>query len=121
MFALFAVGLAAAGIYAVMGYAISQRIQEFGIRVALGATALDIIRLVAGYGGRLTAAGLASGGLAFYLSSSLLGDLVYGVAPKDPLIASAAAAVLGGVAIAACIIPARRAIRVDPLTALRAE
>jgi putative ABC transport system permease protein len=120
-FALFALGLAAAGIYAVMGYAISQRIQEFGIRVALGADAFDIIRLVGGYAGRLTAAGLASGALAFYLSSSLLSDMVYGVAPRDPVVAGSAGALLAAVAMGACIMPARRAIRVDPITALRTE
>ncbi len=120
-FALFALGLAAAGIYAVMGYAMAQRQQEFGIRIALGATSLDIVRLIAGYGGRLAAAGLVAGGLAFYLSASLLGDLLFGVAPKDPAIAGMAAAVLATVAMAACVLPARRALRADPIAALRAE
>jgi putative ABC transport system permease protein len=120
-FALFALGLAAAGIYAVMGYATTQRLQEFGIRIALGATAIDIMRLVAGYGARLAAIGLAIGLTGAYLTGSLLTELLFGVRPADPAILAATVAVLGSVAMAACVAPARRALRADPMTALRAE
>jgi len=120
-FALFALGLAAAGIYAVMGYATTQRLHEFGVRIALGATAIDIMRLVAGYGARLAAVGLAIGLAGAYVTGSVLRDLLFGVRPADPAIFAATVALLGGVAMAACVAPARRALRADPMTALRAE
>jgi putative ABC transport system permease protein len=120
-FALLAVALAAAGIYGVMAYAISQRIQEFGIRLALGATSADIIRLVAGYGLRMTIAGVGLGIVGAWMASSLLADLLYGVSSTDPLVFSATSALLFGIALAACVVPARHALRVSPVTALRAE
>jgi putative ABC transport system permease protein len=120
-FALLAVGLAAAGIYGVMTYAISQRVPEFGIRLALGATGTDIIRLVAGYGARLTAIGLVLGLAGAWAGSSVLADLLYGVRPTDPIIFGSTAVLLALIALAACVMPARRALRVDPITALRAE
>jgi putative ABC transport system permease protein len=121
MFALLAVALAAAGIYGVMTYAIAQRVQEFGIRVALGATGTDILRLVAGYGARLTAMGLGLGLAGAWVGSSVLADLLYGVHPTDPIIFGSTAILLALIALAACVMPARRALRVDPITALRAE
>jgi putative ABC transport system permease protein len=120
-FALFALALAAAGIYGVMAYAIGQRIQEFGIRLALGATSYDIIRLVGGYAARLTIAGFAVGLCVAVVTGRVLRDLLFGIEPADPRILGAAVTVLGTVAIAACVVPARRALRVDPIVALRAE
>jgi ABC-type antimicrobial peptide transport system permease subunit len=120
-FAVFALLLAAAGIYGVMSYAIGQRIQEFGIRLALGATSYDIIRLVGGYGARLAVAGFAIGLLGAAIAGRLLRDLLFGVGPTDPRILGGAVVLLGAVAIAACVVPARRALRVDPINALRAE
>jgi putative ABC transport system permease protein len=120
-FALLAVALAAAGIYGVMTYAIAQRVQEFGIRIALGATGSDIVRLVAGYGARLTAIGLAFGVAGAWVGSSVLADLLYGVRPTDPIVFGSTAAVLALVALAACLVPTLRALRVDPITALRSE
>jgi putative ABC transport system permease protein len=120
-FAAFALALAAAGIYGVMAYAMTQRLQEFGVRIALGATPGDILRLVGWYGARLTGAGLAAGLGGAYLAGAVLRDLLFGIAPRDPFVFGAAAAVLGAVAIAACVLPARRALRADPVVALRAE
>jgi len=120
-FAAFALVLAAAGIYGVMAYAIGQRIQEFGIRLALGATSYDIIRLVGGYGARLALSGLAIGLAGAALAGRLLRDLLFAVEPADPRILVAAVVLLGAVSMAACVIPARRALRVDPIAALRAE
>ena len=120
-FALLAVALAAAGIYGVMTYAISQRVQEFGIRLALGATSMDIVRLVAGHGAWLTAIGLGVGLAGAWAGSSVLADLLYGVKPTDPLVFASTAGLLAIIALAACVVPARRALRVNPMTALRAE
>jgi putative ABC transport system permease protein len=120
-FAAFALALAAAGIYAVVAYAIAQRVQEFGIRLALGATSGDILRLVAAYGARLAVSGLAAGVVGSYFAAAVLRDLLFGVSPTNPLVFGAALAILGAVAMIACIVPAYRATRVDPLTALRAE
>jgi putative ABC transport system permease protein len=120
-FGVFALALAAAGIYGVMAYAISQRMHEFGIRLALGATGYDIIRLVGAYGARLAVAGLAIGLAGTFLAGTVLRDLLFGVRPADARILVSAVALLGAVAMAACIVPARRALRVDPIAALRAE
>jgi predicted permease len=120
-FALMAMGLAAAGIYGVMAYAVAQRRLEFGIRMALGATRQDVLRLVGAQGLRLTATGIAIGLAGAAFTSSLLGDLIVGVRAGDPRIFAATAAILGIIAMAACLAPALRAIRVDPSDALRAR
>jgi putative ABC transport system permease protein len=120
-FAVFAMILAAAGIYGVMAYAVSQRLQEFGVRLALGATGMDIVRLVAGYGLRLTAAGILIGLAGAWSGASALSNLLYGVRPSDPLVFAAMATLLAVVALCACIIPARHAIKADPIAALRSE
>jgi predicted permease len=120
-FALMAMGLAAAGIYGVMAFAVAQRRVEFGIRMALGASRRDVLMLVGAQGLRLAAVGIAIGLAAAALLSSLLGGLVVGVRAADPRVFAATAAVLGIIALAACVAPAMRAMRVDPNEALRAR
>jgi len=120
-FALMALALSAAGIYGVMAYAVAQRRTEFGIRLALGASPRDLVRLVGLHSLRLTAIGIALGVAGAWLTSSLLGDLVQGVRATDPRVFAGTAAVLALVAMAACVVPALRATRVDPNDALRAN
>jgi len=121
MFALTALLLAGLGIYGVISYIVSERTHEFGIRVALGAQTRDILGMVLGQGIRLAAAGTAVGLIAALVVSHMMAGLIYGVRPTDPLTFAGVALVLIGVALLACYIPARRAIRVDPITALRYE
>ena len=120
-FAGFAVFLAGLGIYSVLSYAVKRRGQEIGIRMALGAQRSDVLRLVIGEGLRLTLIGLAVGVAAALPLTGLLRDLLFGVTPTDPFTFAAVAALLGLVALAACYLPARRAMRVDPMVAIRAE
>jgi ABC-type antimicrobial peptide transport system permease subunit len=119
VFAGLALVLAAVGVYGVMAYAVTQRTQEFGIRMALGATSADVLRQVFVEGGRLAALGLGLGLVAAFALTRLMSSMLFGVKPSDPLTLGAAAALLAIVAFAACYIPARRATRVDPLAALR--
>ena len=107
------------GIYGVIAYAVSQRTREIGIRVALGAGAQDILRLVLSRGLRLTIAGIAIGGIAALLLTRLMGNLLYKVSPRDPAAFGLALIILLAVALLACFLPARRATRVDPVQALR--
>jgi ABC-type antimicrobial peptide transport system permease subunit len=119
IFAGLAILLATAGVYGVMSYLAAQRTQEIGIRIAIGASATDIVWLVTSQGLRAAAAGLAAG-LAGYLAiSRILAGQLYGVTANDPTTLFAAAAVLMLVCIAASAVPALRAIRIDPLRALR--
>jgi putative ABC transport system permease protein len=118
-FALMAIALAAAGIYGVMAYAIAQRRLEFGIRMALGASTADLLRLVGMQGFRLTGIGIAIGLGGAALTSSLLGDLIVGVRPGDPRILAVTAGTLALVAMTACAAPALHALRVDPNEVLR--
>jgi putative ABC transport system permease protein len=121
LFAGLALLLAAIGIYSVMSYAVSQRTSEIGIRVALGADQRDIVALIVGNGIRLAAVGLAIGvGLAAVLSRTITA-LLYRTTGTDPLAFATAIAVLGGVAMTASYLPARRASRVAPSEALRAQ
>jgi predicted permease len=113
--------LAAMGVYAVMAYAVSQRTQEFGVRLALGASEPDLLRLVVRQGLRLAALGAALGLAASALVNRLLAGFLYGVSPYDPTALTAVPAFLALVTVLACWLPARRAARVDPLVALRCE
>jgi putative ABC transport system permease protein len=118
-FAAMAIALAAAGIYGVMTYAIAQRRTELAVRVALGASPADVLRLIGVYGLRLTAAGIALGLAGSVFTSSLLEDLIVGVRPNDPGVLTLTAVSLALVAMAACAAPALRALRIDPIEALR--
>jgi ABC-type antimicrobial peptide transport system permease subunit len=111
--------LAAIGLYAVMSYSVSQSTRELGMRMALGAGARDILRLVLSGGMRLTIAGIAVGAVAAFVLTRLMGDLLYKVSPRDPIAFGLALIILLAVALIACFLPARRATRLDPVQALR--
>jgi len=121
VFAGLAVALGVTGIYGVISFLVSRRAREIGIRIALGAQRRDVIRLVVGEGAKCSLLGIAIGlagafGVTRWMSSEL-----YGVSPTDPLAFGAVAGLLFVVTLTACYVPARRALRVDPLIALRAE
>lgn len=113
--------LSAIGIYGVLSYGVSRRIREIGVRIALGAGRSDVLGLVKGRGLALTCLGIAVGIGASLAATRLISDQLYGVASTDPLTIAAVAALLLGIAALACLIPAWRATRVDPLSALRCD
>jgi len=121
IFAGLALMLAAVGIYGLMSYAVEQRLQELGIRMALGAGGSDMLRLVVGQGMKLTGIGAILGLAAAFGLARLLASLLFGVKTTDPLTYAAVALVLCSVAMLACLIPALRASRIDPVIALRYE
>jgi predicted permease len=120
-FAGFAVLLAAVGIYGVLAYAVHQRVRELGIRVALGASPGDVLWLILSHGLTLAAIGVLIGIAGSFALTRLMGSLLYAVRPTDPLTFVGGSLLLAFVAVAASYIPARRAMRVDPLVALRYE
>jgi putative ABC transport system permease protein len=121
LFGCVALVLGAVGIYGVMSYVVAQRTREMGVRIALGASRTDVSRMVMRQGIRLTALGIVIGVAGALASSRVLESLLYEVRASDPLTHSAVAALLGLIALAASWLPARRAARVDPLTAMREE
>jgi ABC-type antimicrobial peptide transport system permease subunit len=120
-FAAGALVLAAVGIYGVMAVGVRQRVAEFGIRLALGASAGTVLRLVLGQGLRLVVAGLIVGLAGALALTRYLGALLFNVRAQDPWVFAAAAALLAAAAFAACYLPARAATRSDPLVALRQQ
>jgi putative ABC transport system permease protein len=121
LFGAMALVLAATGIFGVISYSVSRRTQEIGIRVALGASRGLILRMMLRETVGLAATGIAAGTLGALGLARFLGSLLFGVSPFDPLTLATVAGILGLVALAACCLPARRAMRVDPMVALRHE
>jgi putative ABC transport system permease protein len=121
MFGILALILAATGVYGLVAYSVQQRTQEIGIRVALGAQRSEILRLMFATGGKLIAIGLGVGIVGALAVTRVIASLLFGVRPTDAITFASAMLLLGVVALLACYIPARRAMRVDPMVALRHE
>jgi len=120
-FAALALLLSSVGIYGVISYLVAQRTREIGLRMALGASSTDVLRMVLSHGGKLATVGVLIGLCASLALTRLMDAMLYGVSPTDPPTFITVAFLLTLVALAACYIPARRAIRVDPMEALRHE
>ena len=121
MFGLCGLALAAVGVYGLMAYWVLQRSREIGIRLALGAEAVSIARMVVLQGLRLALLGVALGVVGAFGASQLIASFLFGVGPRDPIVFASIPFVIVAVSLAAVWIPARRATKVDPLAALRCE
>jgi putative ABC transport system permease protein len=121
VFAALALVLAAVGIFGVLSFSVRERMREFGVRLALGATSGDILRLVLGAGVQIAGTGAVIGVAAAALLTRTLASLLFGVTPLDPVTFVAAPALLVVTALVACVAPALRAVRVDPAVTLRQE
>jgi len=120
-FAGLALLLASVGMYGVISYFVGQRTREIGVRVALGAQRRDVFGMVLGQGARLAGVGITIGLLAALAATRMMVSFLYGVQPIDPLTFAALPFLLLSIALLACYVPARRAMRVDPMVALRHE
>jgi putative ABC transport system permease protein len=120
-FAAMALIIAAIGVFGAISYSAAQRTREIGVRMALGAQGRDVLRLLISQGARLALVGLAIGVIVALGLARLMVGLIYGVTTSDPLTFVGVAALLVVVALIACYVPARRAMRVDPMVALRSE
>ncbi|HEX4497119.1 MAG TPA: FtsX-like permease family protein, partial [Thermoanaerobaculia bacterium] len=121
IFAIVALTLAAIGTYGVLAYTVELRTQEIGVRMALGAQAAQVLRMVLAQGAWMVGSGLVLGVLGALALRRALASVLFGVAPTDPAIFAAVLAVLALVGLFACFLPAQRAMRVDPLVALRRD
>ncbi len=121
VFAVVALILAIAGVYGVMAYTVSQRVPEIGLRVALGASPRDVIGLVLREGAVLVALGLVAGAALSFAGAQMISGLLFGVSARDPFVFVGVSALVAIAALGACLVPGRRALKVDPLLALRAE
>ena len=121
LFALLALVLATIGTYSVLSYSVEQRTHEMGVRTALGAAPIDILRLVVAQGFRITLLGMIAGLLGAFVLTRLMANMLFGIGATDPLTFAAVALLLFAAALAACYVPARRAAKLDPMSALRTE
>ena len=121
LFGGLALVVAAVGLFGVMSYTVARRVNEIGVRMALGATRVDVVRMILGESTVLVAAGIAVGIAVALASSRLIAELLFGLRPTDSATIATAVLVLVAVSAVASYLPARRAARVDPMVALRAE